>query len=118
MTNTSYAREDTTFDSHGTRCAAWLYRPDGVVDPAIIVMGHGFGAIRVMRLDAYAERFARAGFAVLVFDYRGWGDSDGQPRRVLDISMQQQDWRGGAALARALSGVGGVGRVVGGARVG
>src|SRR3712207_8511189 len=105
MTNTSYAREDTTFDSHGTRCAAWLYRPDGVVDPAIIVMGHGFGAIRVMRLDAYAERFAQAGFAVLVFDYRGWGDSDGEPRRVLDISMQQQDWRAGVALSRVLCGV-------------
>ena len=112
MTKTSYIREDTAFDSHGTRCAAWLYRPEGVEDPAIIVMGHGFGAIRVMRLDAYAERFAEAGVAVLVFDYRGWGDSDGEPRRVLDISMQQQDWRAAVAYARSLSGVDGA-RVVG-----
>ena len=42
MMSTSYTREDTTFESHGTRCAAWLYRPDEVVNPAIIVMGHGF----------------------------------------------------------------------------
>jgi dienelactone hydrolase len=98
-------REDTTFDSHGTSCAAWLYRPDGVTAPPIIVMGHGFGAIRVMRLDAYAERFAQAGFAVLVFDYRGFGDSDGQPRQVLSIPMQHEDWRAAVAHARTLPGV-------------
>ena len=107
----TYTREDTTFDSHGTQCAAWLYRPEGVADPAIVVMGHGFGATREMRLDAYAERFAQAGFAALVFDYRGWGDSDGEPRRVLDISMQQQDWRAAVAYARSLSGIDGA-RVV------
>jgi uncharacterized protein len=65
-------------------------------------MGHGFGATREMRLDAYAERFARWGFAALVFDYRGFGDSAGEPRRVLDIGMQHQDWRAAVAHARAL----------------
>jgi uncharacterized protein len=29
----SYTRDDTTFDSHGTPCAAWLYRPEGVERP-------------------------------------------------------------------------------------
>jgi len=101
----TYTREDTTFDSHGLACAAWLYRPEGVERPPIIVMGHGFAAIRALRLAAYAERFAEAGFAVLVFDYRGWGDSPGQPRRVLDIGGQQDDWRAALAYARALDGV-------------
>jgi uncharacterized protein len=105
MTSTSYTREDTTFDSHGTTCAAWLYRPDRVASPAIVVMGHGFAATRVMRMHAYAERFAHAGLAVLAFDYRGWGDSAGEPRRVLDIGMQQQDWRAAIAFARTLPGV-------------
>jgi pimeloyl-ACP methyl ester carboxylesterase len=104
-TTTTFTREDTTFDSHGTTCAAWLYRPDGVPLPAIVVMGHGFAATRDMRLDAYAERFAQAGLGVLVFDYRGWGDSAGEPRRVLDIGMQQQDWRAAIAFARELPGV-------------
>ena len=104
-TATTYTREDTTFDSHGTTCAAWLYRPDGVAKPPIVVMGHGFAATRVMRLHDYAERFAQAGLAVLAFDYRGWGDSEGEPRRVLDIKMQQQDWRAAIAFARALDGV-------------
>ena len=100
-----YAREDVTFDSGGTSCAAWLYRPDSVTSPPIIVMAHGFAAIRVLRLDAYAERFADAGYAVLVFDYRGWGDSAGEPRRVLDIGAQHQDWRAAVAYARAIEGV-------------
>ena len=101
----SFTRADVVFDSHGTSCAAWLYRPDGVTNAPIIVMAHGFAAIKVLRLDAYAERFAEAGYAVLVFDYRGWGDSAGQPRRVLDIKAQHDDWRAGVAYARTLTGV-------------
>ena len=101
----NHTREDVTFDSHGTSCAAWLYRPAGVETPPVIVMAHGFAAVRALRLDAYAERFAAAGYAVLVFDYRGWGDSAGEPRRVLDIGAQQQDWRAGVAYARSIDGV-------------
>jgi dienelactone hydrolase len=101
----SYSRHDTTFDSAGTYCAAWLYQPDDVPRPPIVVMGHGFAAIRALRLDAYATRFAQAGFAAMVFDYRGWGDSDGEPRRVLDIGAQQADWRAAVAHARTLDGV-------------
>ena len=42
-----------------------------------LVMAHGLGAVRTMRLDAYAERFCEAGYACLVFDYRNFGDSEG-----------------------------------------
>lgn len=48
---------------------------------------------------------AQAGFAVLLFDYRGFGDSDGEPRRVLSVPMQHQDWRAAVAYARTLPGV-------------
>lgn len=108
----THTREDVTFDSEGTNCAAWLYRPEGVVDPPVIVMAHGFASIRELRLAAYAERFAQAGFAVLVFDYRGFGASDGLPRRVIDIPGQHTDWRNAVAYARRLDGVDGA-RVVG-----
>jgi Serine aminopeptidase, S33 len=101
----AYTREDTTFESGGRACATWLYRPDSVERPPIIVMAHGFAAMRALRLAAYAERFAESGFAVLVFDYRGWGDSAGEPRRVLDIGGQQDDWRAALAFARELDGV-------------
>jgi pimeloyl-ACP methyl ester carboxylesterase len=54
-----------------------------------------------MRLDAYAERFAAAGYACLVFDYRHFGASGGQPRQLLSIRRQLQDWRAAVAYARS-----------------
>ena len=101
----TYVRTDVTFASGDTPCAAWLYRPDGAANPPIVVMAHGFAAFRELRLDAYAERFAQAGYAALVFDYRFWGASGGEPRRILDIKAQQADWSAAIAYARHLDGV-------------
>jgi dienelactone hydrolase len=114
--NHGFTRQDVEFDSHGTACAAWLYRPEGVTHPPIIVMAHGFASIRVLRLDAYAARFAAAGYAVLVFDYRSFGDSAGEPRRIIDIRGQHQDWRAAVAYARTLDDVAPVGSSCGGPR--
>ena len=86
-------------------CAARVYRPTGDAGTRpVIVMGHGFGGVRALRLYAYAERFAAAGYLVVAFDYRGFGDSEGTPRQVLDVGMQHQDWRAALAFARSLPG--------------
>ncbi|WHU46230.1 alpha/beta fold hydrolase [Gordonia sp. L191] len=99
-------RRDVEFDSHGVICRAWFYRPDDPAgDPPVIVMAHGLGAVRRMRLDAFAERFTAAGYACLVFDYRHFGDSDGTPRGLLSIRRQLADWTAALAYARTLSGV-------------
>lgn len=100
-------REDAQFTSRGTRCAAWIYRPEtstaGTTSPGpAIVMAHGFGCIRDLRLPAYAERFRDAGFVVVVFDYRHFGASDGQPRQLLGIGGQLDDWRSALAFTRSL----------------
>lgn len=100
-------REDHWFDSHGTRCAAWFYAPRvGVGElaeerPPLVVMGHGLGGTRHMRLDSYARTFAEAGIAALVFDYRGFGDSEGAPRQIVDVKQQLADWHAALAYARA-----------------
>jgi pimeloyl-ACP methyl ester carboxylesterase len=78
---------------------------DGQHDAPLLVMAHGLGAVRTMRLDAYAERFSAAGYACLVFDYRNFGDSEGAPRQLLDIRMQLQDWTVAVAYTRTLSGI-------------
>ena len=98
-------RRDVSFDSSGARCAAWLYRPGADGQHPCVVLAGGFGAVRQMRLDAYAERFAAAGVTALLFDYRHWGASEGEPRQLIDIRRQLADWRAAVAFARELDGV-------------
>jgi pimeloyl-ACP methyl ester carboxylesterase len=95
-----------SFPSQGVTCAATVYRPiNGAGETPVIVMAHGFGGTRALRLPAYAERFAAAGYTVVTFDYRGFGDSAGMPRQVIDVPMQHQDWAAALAFARGLEGV-------------
>jgi fermentation-respiration switch protein FrsA (DUF1100 family) len=98
-------RTDLEFDSGGTACAAWLYRPESTTPSPCVVMAHGLSAVRDQRLDAYAERFAQAGMSVLLFDYRHFGDSGGEPRQLVSVRRQLEDWRAAVATARTLAGV-------------
>ena len=96
-------RTDITFSSGDDWCAGWLYRPEGFEGPRpLMVMAHGFSATKELRLSAYAERFCAAGIGVLLFDYRHFGASGGQPRQLLDISRQHADFRRALAYARDL----------------
>jgi dienelactone hydrolase len=67
---------------------AWLYLPVGEGPHPAVIMAHGIGAIKAGGLAPFAERFCHAGFAAVVFDYRQWGDSDGQPREELSFPRQ------------------------------
>lgn len=100
----SVAREDVSFDSGGERIAAWFYpgEGDGTGRRPCIVIGHGFAAVKEARLDAFAERFAAAGFACIVFDYRHFGASGGMPRQLIDIGHQRRDWDAALRYARSL----------------
>jgi uncharacterized protein len=98
-------RLDIQFISEGLRCAGWFYNASDREKAPCIVLGHGFGGTREMRLDAYAEAFARVGYHALVFDYRHFGGSEGDPRQILDIKKQQKDWKSAIHFARGLDGV-------------
>lgn len=101
------------FDSHGTRCEAWLLpaETDALTGPGgrpCVVMGHGFGATRDAGLLPFAERFAAAGCDVLVFDYRGFGTSetaDAFPRQDVDHRRHREDYHAAIHRARAVEGV-------------
>lgn len=96
-------RVDVRFASGPHWCAAWMYEPSGVEVPGpVIVMAHGLGGVRNMRLDVFAERFAAEGYRVLVFDYRHFGDSEGEPRELLDIKRQIDDWSAALFYVRSL----------------
>lgn len=98
-------KETVSFQSNGSKCAAWLFTPESEGPFPIIVMAHGLAGTMGLRLDAYAERFAAAGYACLLFDYRHFGDSEGQPRQILDINKQLDDWLAAIAYARSLASV-------------
>ena len=63
-------------------------------------MAHGFSGVKEMRLDRFAEVFAAAGLASVVFDYRGLGASDGEPRQDIDPQAQLRDYRNAISWAR------------------
>lgn len=59
----------------------------------VIVMSHGFGAVKEMHIDRFAEAFAQNGFAVLLFDNRNFGESEGLPRQEINPWQQIEDYR-------------------------
>jgi len=79
----------------GDELDAWVYRPDGNGThppyPAV-VMAHGFAAVKAGGLAAFAERFRHEGFTAIVFDYRQWGDSTGEPRDEVSVPRQRADY--------------------------
>ena len=54
-----------------------------------------------MGLERYAARFQAAGYAALVFDYRTWGDSEGEPRGLIWIPDQLADYAAAIQYARS-----------------
>jgi fermentation-respiration switch protein FrsA (DUF1100 family) len=75
----------------GEELEAWVYLPCGGPHPAV-VMAHGLGAIKEGGLAPFAERFCSEGFAAIVFDYRHWGGSSGQPRDVVSLLREREDY--------------------------
>lgn len=101
-------RDEVEFDAEGVTLRGWLYHPDAAAGPApVVVMAHGFSAVKEMYLDAYAEVFRDAGLAVLVFDNRGFGASDGQPRQEIDPWAQVRDYRHAITWAQLQPGLDG-----------
>lgn len=77
---TEVSRRSLDLFSEGTRVAAEIFTPADAVPlngfPAVLLC-HGWGGLKD-HLALYAKQFARNGFAAMVFDYRGWGESDGR----------------------------------------
>jgi hypothetical protein len=90
--------QKVVFKSKGLNCSGLFYLPDNYsatddVKLPAIAMAHGMGTTKEMGLPQYAERFADAGFAVLLFDFRNLGESEGTPRGQIFAEDQQEDYR-------------------------
>lgn len=77
----------STFDFHGDQCAATLWLPEPTSNdlpmPAIMMI-HGWGGIQLVLFKEFIRRFNEAGYAVMTFDFPGWGDSAGWPRNRIN----------------------------------
>jgi len=95
---------DLSFFSSGTRCSAtlWPAAADGPIPG--VVLCHGFRGIRAWFEPGIAALFSAAGMAVVTFDYRGFGDSDGEPGRLVP-SEQVEDIRNALTLLAGQPGV-------------
>lgn len=61
--------------------------------PAVVLMGHGYGTEWQFGTAGFIKAFTDAGLATVNFDYRYFGKSDGEPRQLVDIKKQLEDWR-------------------------
>jgi hypothetical protein len=85
--------EDVEFQSDGQTVRAHLYLPDGPGPHPVVVMAGGWCYVKELVQPDYARVFARAGVAALVFDYRNFGTSDGEPRQHIDPWSQIEDYK-------------------------
>ena len=98
-------RRDIEFDAEGTILRGWLFLPDVTKEGErlpCVVMAHGFAATKEQYLDRFATAFREAGLAVLVFDHRNFGSSDGGPRQEVDPIAQIRDYRHAITFVRTL----------------
>lgn len=61
--------------------------------PPVILMGHGFATEWHFGTEGFIRGFVAAGFVVVNFDYRHYGESSGLPRQLIDVAKQHDDWR-------------------------
>src|SRR5436305_377416 len=89
-------RQDVEFASQGEVVRGWFFTPEkGDAPFPAIVMAGGWCYVKELVQPHYARFFVEAGFAVLLFDYRNFGASDGARRQHIDPTMQIEDYRNG-----------------------
>lgn len=82
-------RKPVQFYSEGAKLDGDLYLPDDHATggpTAGIVLCHGYTGVKDLYLPDNARILNEAGYAVLTFDYKGWGKSEGAPSRLAPYS--------------------------------
>jgi uncharacterized protein len=77
------------FYSEGFRLVGDVFSPDDLKPGdrrAGIVLCHGYTGVKDLYLPDNARVLNQAGYVVLVFDYKGWGDSEGPRSRLAPYS--------------------------------
>src|SRR6516165_8643281 len=96
-------RRDIEFPSQGDICRGWLITPEGGAPPyPAVVMGGGWCYVKEIVMPHYAKAIVAAGAAVLMFDYRHSGASEGEPRQLIDPAKQIEDFKSAVTFVSGL----------------
>ena len=99
--DTKFIKHKITFNSEGTNCHGNFYLPNNLENLPCIVFANGFSGTMDWILPKFAEHFVQAGFAVLIFDYRFLGESEGEPRQLISLKKQRTDLRNALKWVRS-----------------
>lgn len=95
-TDSGVMMKDVVFNSNGVNLKGHLFVPPNFEVskkyPTAIVTG-SWTSIKEQMPDEYASLLAQEGFLSMTFDFRGFGESEGQPRYVEDHTLKIEDLR-------------------------
>lgn len=87
-------KKDVTFESQNQTLSGYLYLPDDYQEghklPAVVVTG-AWTTVKEQMPSTYASELADQGYAALVFDFRGWGESQGSVKYLEDPHRKTED---------------------------
>ena len=95
-------QQSVHFLSDGLTVRGVLRLPGGRGPYPIVILGHGLGALKEWTLPEVAAALAQAGIAGLWFDFRNFGDSEGQPRDEVSHYGRLEDWQNAISYAASL----------------
>ena len=97
--------EHVEFSSENATLRGLLFRPDTGAPPPVVIMAHGTSATIHMVADDYAEVFRRNGMAVLLYDHRNFGASEGEPRQEINPWIQCRGYLAAIDFVHTVDGI-------------
>jgi fermentation-respiration switch protein FrsA (DUF1100 family) len=90
-----------TFQTKGETLVGNLFLPEGGKPAGVVVAVGPLTSVKEQAAGTYAQAMAERGYAALAFDYRCFGESDGQPRQFESPEANIEDIRSAATALLA-----------------
>ncbi|WP_425075278.1 alpha/beta hydrolase [Psychroserpens sp. S379A] len=105
---TQKTMEKVTFKSDGLNLVGHLYYPANYVEghtyPAVIVSG-SWTTVKEQMAGLYAQKLAEKGVITLAFDFRNYGESEGEPRFYESPNLKKEDIKNAVSFLESLKDV-------------
>jgi uncharacterized protein len=95
------AKTRFTFKSGGQTLVGNLFLPDGSVPDGVVIAVGPLTSVKEQASGTYAQAMAERGHAALAFDYRYFGESEGEPRQFENPEANVEDIKNAAGALLA-----------------